>query len=64
MIRVLLILFSFIFLTGCIQGAAMLGPVISVAQQEVSKKRLFLRELIMVLKEVQVKVLLNMPLAH
>ena len=31
MIRVLLILFSFIFLTGCIQSAAMLGPVISVA---------------------------------
>ena len=31
MIRVLLILFSFIFLTGCIQGVAMLGPVISVA---------------------------------
>ena len=31
MIRVLLILFSFLFLTGCIQSAAMLGPVISVA---------------------------------
>ena len=31
MIRVLLIFFSFIFLTGCIQSAAMLGPVISVA---------------------------------
>ena len=31
MIRILLILFSFIFLTGCIQSAAMLGPVISVA---------------------------------
>ena len=31
MIRVLLIFFSFIFLTGCIQSIAMLGPVISVA---------------------------------
>jgi|TARA_B110000027_G_scaffold40714_1_gene44958 hypothetical protein len=31
MIRVLLILFSFMFLTGCIQGSAMLGPAFSVA---------------------------------
>tara|TARA_B100000767_G_C19269982_1_gene330944 strand:- start:50 stop:343 length:294 start_codon:yes stop_codon:yes gene_type:complete len=31
MIRVLLILFSFVFLTGCIQNAAMLGPAISIA---------------------------------
>ena len=31
MIRVLLILFLFIFLTGCVQSAALLGPVISVA---------------------------------
>ena len=31
MIRVLLILFSFIFLTGCIQSSAMLGPAISIA---------------------------------
>lgn len=31
MIRVLLILFSFVFLTGCVQNAAMLGSAISVA---------------------------------
>ena len=31
MIRVLLIFFSFIFLTGCMQSGAMLGPAISVA---------------------------------
>jgi len=31
MIRVLFILFSFLLLTGCIQSASMLGPVISIA---------------------------------
>ena len=30
MSRLLLIFFMFIFLTGCIQGSAMLGPIIGI----------------------------------